>query len=114
MDIQISAKTSDSKIKPRKDPRKGSDARRKTGSRERNVAHPNGEEHSRVAKGNGTFRKIVDISIITASGIGIVYFVANDVTVVGVADDAAIPALTKIIWDCVENVMQSGSPVAVS
>ena len=37
---------------PRKDKRRGSDERKPQGSRERNVAHPNGEEHSRTAKGN--------------------------------------------------------------
>ena len=33
--------------------RKGSERRRPTGDRERNVGHPNGEEHSRVPKGSG-------------------------------------------------------------
>lgn len=37
---------------PRKDKRYGSDNRQPQGSRERNVGHPNGEEHSRNAKGN--------------------------------------------------------------
>ena len=37
---------------PRKDKRKGSDDRQPSGSRERNVGHPEGEEHSRVAKGS--------------------------------------------------------------
>ena len=37
----------------RKDSKKGSENRQKSGDRERNVAHPNGEEHSRVPKGNG-------------------------------------------------------------
>jgi hypothetical protein len=36
---------------PRKDPRKGSGKRQPTRDRERNVGHPNGEEHSRVPKG---------------------------------------------------------------
>ena len=36
----------------RKDKRHGSDKRQQQGSRERNVGHPNGEEHSRTAKGN--------------------------------------------------------------
>ena len=39
------------KFKPRKPPRKGSEKRRPSGSRERNVGHPQGEEHSRVPKG---------------------------------------------------------------
>lgn len=33
--------------------RKGSEDRQKSGDRERNVGHPNGEEHSRVPKGSG-------------------------------------------------------------
>lgn len=37
---------------PRKPPRHGSEKRRPSGDRERNVGHPNGEEHSRVPKGN--------------------------------------------------------------
>ena len=37
---------------PRKDPRKGSENRQQSGARERNVGHQNGEEHSRVPKGN--------------------------------------------------------------
>ncbi len=37
---------------PRKDKRHGSDERQPQGNRERNVGHPNGEEHSRTAKGN--------------------------------------------------------------
>ena len=37
---------------PRKPQRKGAEKRQPTGSRERNVGHPNGEEHSRVPKGN--------------------------------------------------------------
>ena len=37
---------------PRKDKRKGSENRQPTGSRERNVGHPDGEEHSIKPKGN--------------------------------------------------------------
>lgn len=36
----------------RKDKRHGSKDRQQQGNRERNVGHPNGEEHSRNAKGN--------------------------------------------------------------
>ena len=42
---------------PRKDPRKGSENRQPSGARERNKAHPDSEEHSRVPKGNNTGRK---------------------------------------------------------
>lgn len=37
---------------PRTDKKKGADTRKKTGERERNTGHKNGEEHSRTAKGN--------------------------------------------------------------
>ena len=42
---------------PRKPKRKGADKRQPTGERERNVGHPNAEEHSRRAKG-GNRRKM--------------------------------------------------------
>ena len=41
------------KIKPRKDKRRGSEKRQPTGDRERNIGHPDGEEHGRRPKGNG-------------------------------------------------------------
>ena len=44
--------------KPRKDSRKGSENRQPAGARECNKAHPNGEEHSRVPKGNGLKRYV--------------------------------------------------------
>ena len=85
---------------PRKDPRKGSENRQKSGDRERNVAHPDGEEHSRVAKGsNGFVKKAVAGVSIAALSIAVVYLVANDVTGVGAADDAMIPVFSKAIWD---------------
>lgn len=37
---------------PRKDKRHGNERRQPQGSRERNIGHPNGEEHSRTPKGN--------------------------------------------------------------
>ena len=39
-------------FKSRKDKRHGNEKRKPQGSRERNVGHPNGEEHSRTPKGN--------------------------------------------------------------
>ena len=72
----------------------------KSGDRERNVAHPDGEEHSRVAKGsNGFVKKAVAGVSIAALSIAVVYLVANDVTGVGTADDAMIPVFSKAIWD---------------
>ena len=94
---------------PRKDKRKGSENRQKTGSRERNVAHPNGEEHSRVPKGNGVKRDEVAryndsnmfsepvlqekmvASIMVVAGIGATgYLLINDATLIGALDDALI------------------------
>ena len=50
--------------KSRKDPRHGSHKRKKSGERERNVGHPNGEEHSRRPKGNGMpIHKMVELSM---------------------------------------------------
>ena len=96
---------------PRKDPRKGADTRRKTGARERNVAHPNGEEHSRVAKGNGRNIKRVSVTDVFASigvlvvaSIGIAVVCADDVTLIGIANDAAIAPLIKIVWDCTATI----------
>ena len=98
---------------PRKDPRKGADTRRKTGARERNVAHPNGEEHSRVAKGNGRNIKRVSVTDVFASigvlvvaSIGIAVVCADDVTLIGIANDAAIAPLIKIVWDCTATISE--------
>ena len=96
---------------PRKDPRKGADTRRKTGARERNVAHPNGEEHSRVAKGNGRNIKrvsvtdvVANIGVLVVASIGIAVVCADDVTLIGIANDTAIAPLMKIIWDCTSTI----------
>lgn len=95
--------------KPRKDSRKGSENRQPTGARERNKAHPNGEEHSRVPKGNGlkrydpiTLEKILATEVIIISAVFIVYLVANVVTGVGVIDDAAIIPVAMIIWEAAQ------------
>ena len=50
-----------SKFVPRKSPRKGSENRQPTGARERNVGHPNGEEHSRVPKGNRVRKSHIEL-----------------------------------------------------
>lgn len=70
---------------PRKDKRHGSEKRQPSGERERNVAHPNGEEHSRVPKGNGIKREssheensslnITDTIIETAKTVGVGYVI---------------------------------------
>ena len=95
--------------KPRKDSRKGSENRQPTGARECNKAHPNGEEYSRVPKGNGlkrydpiTLEKILATEVIIISAVFIVYLVANDVTGVGVIDDAVIIPVAIIIWEAAQ------------
>jgi len=42
---------------PRKDPKKGADNRQPSGERERNIGHPDGEEHSIKPKGNKPTRE---------------------------------------------------------
>ena len=85
---------------PRKDQRKGSENRQKTGARERNVRPEEGEEHSRVAKGTNTgvkrSYKVVKLVVISAA---IVYVFANDATGYGVADDFLLAPLSKLWWD---------------
>ena len=88
--------------KPRKDSRKGSENRQNTGARERNKAHPNGEEHSRVPNDPITLKKILATEVIIISAVFIVYLVANDVTGVGVIDDAAIIPVAIIIWEAAQ------------
>ena len=96
---------------PRKDPRKGAETRKKTGLRERNVAHPNGEEHSRVPKGNkrGIQRDLLpDIlakaGVLTVSAVVIIVLCADDTTVIGIADNAVIPIFVKLAWDTVVSI----------
>jgi len=89
------------KIKPNMTPRKakrhGSENRQKTGDRERNVAHPNGEEHSRVPKGNRGIKKSEAIVGLFAASATLVWLVGNDLFGVGVADDHAIIP-TASLW----------------
>lgn len=89
---------------PRKDSRKGSENRQKSGLRERNIGHKNGEEHSRVPKGNRSgFHKteevIVPVVLIVVSSVAVTYLIANDLTLAGIADDAMILPFSEIIWD---------------
>ena len=96
---------------PRKDPRKGADGRRKAGARERNVAHPNGEEHSRVPKGNGrNIRRMSETELFISAGVfaaacaGLIFLCADDATLIGIADDVAIAPIAKIAWDSAEKI----------
>ena len=98
---------------PRKDKRKGSENRQPTGSRERNVAHPNGEEHSRVAKGNRGVKLevntestdsfaidptvVMGVGMVTAGAIALIWLVGNDATGVGAIDDVCIAPVLVFI-----------------
>lgn len=92
---------------PRKDSKKGSENRQKSGDRERNVAHPNGEVHSRIPKGNGVKRlteipfeeRIGNLGICLACAVAVIYLVGNDVTGAGVADDVALVPTIALLWD---------------
>ena len=97
----------DSNWTTRKDSKKGSENRQKSGDRERNVAHPNGEEHSRVPKGNGVKHltetpfeeRMGNFGICLACAVAVIYLVGNDVTGAGVADDVALVPTIALLWD---------------
>ena len=97
----------DSNWTPRKNSKKGSANRQKSGDRERNVAHPNGEEHSRVPKGNGVKHltetpfeeRMGNFGICLACAVAVIYLVGNDVTGAGVADDVALVPTIALLWD---------------
>jgi len=91
----------------RKDKKKGSENRGKSGARERNVAHPNGEEHSRVPKGNKGIRRIEASLTLASISAAIIFMVANDVTVVGIADDEMLPEYVELWWDTAQQVVNS-------
>ena len=90
-----------------KDKKKGSENRGKSGARERNVAHPNGEEHSRVPKGNKGIRRIEASLTLASISAAIIFIVANDVTVVGIADDEMLPEYVELWWDTAQQVVNS-------
>lgn len=91
-----------SKVKPNMRPnpnkRKGSENRQPSGARERNVGHPNGEEHSRVPKGNRGMRMDALKGLLTTSLV-IVVLAIDDISVIGTADDAALVPASAIWWD---------------
>ena len=84
----------------RKDSKHGSENRQPTGDRQRNVGHPNGEEHSRVPKGNG-LKRMEAAGLLVVSFVATIYLVGNDVTGVGAADDIAIAPTIALMWDSV-------------
>ncbi len=91
-----------SKIKPNMRPnpnkRKGSENRQPSGARERNVGHPNAEEHSRVPKGNRgkRFEAFIGLTVITLVMAAIVI---DDISVVGTSDNVALIPASAIWWD---------------
>lgn len=103
----------ENKFRSRKDKRHGSENRQPSGARERNVGHPNGEEHSRKAKGNRGIRhseveaqgsdnynwgdKLAGVGMALAGVAVVVALVADDASGFGVADNAAIPAAIGLI-----------------
>lgn len=84
---------------PTRNKRHGSEKRQPSGNRERNVGHPKGEEHSRVAKGNRGVKRFEAAVTFTVVTVAIVYVAANDSTIVGAIDDGIIVPLAKIWWD---------------
>ena len=88
-------------MRPNPNKRKGSENRKPTGERQRNVGHPDGEEHSRVPKGNRGVRRIEALFGIAISSFAIAGIVLDDITMIGAADDAAIIPATALWWDYV-------------
>lgn len=93
---------------PRKDPRKKAGEHKKTGQRERNVGHPNGEEHSvkpkgnRVPNGNGSHRislkyDVIPIFELVTLIIMVVILVLDDSTVIGIVDDTLIIPIIGLV-----------------
>ena len=104
----------------RKDKRHGSENRQKTGSRERNIGHRNGEEHSREPKGKyGNTKRVVltcdvapldfaatfEIASIT---LAIGFVVANDVTGGGIVDDILLERMVRALWDLTDKAVSGG------
>ena len=50
--------------------------------------------------------KIVEGTILIGTSAIIIYLVANDVTVVGTADDAMLVAIVPIWWDCLAAISE--------
>ena len=67
----------------------------------------NGEEHSRVPKGNGVKHltetpfeeRMGNFGICLACAVAVIYLVGNDVTGAGVADDVALVPTIALLWD---------------
>ena len=76
---------------PRKDKRHGADKRKPSGSRERNVGHVNGEEHSRVPKGsNGRTKRTVKNVAKAGAAIGAGYVIYRGIRM--------LPSLLPPFW----------------
>ncbi len=99
-------------FKPRKASKKGSDKRHPSGERERNVGNKNGEEHSRIPKGNG-IKKVEEISFgervlstgtLIFAAVATVVLIADNVTGIGAADDAVLIPAISLVWDSASKV----------
>lgn len=97
------------KFVPRKDSRKKAGQHKKSGFRERNVKHPNGEEHSktpkgsRVPNGNGKHRISLKDDVIPVIGIVtaiivVIILLIDDSTIVGVEDDYFIFPILGVVF----------------
>lgn len=105
----IIMRSKNSNFTPRKDKRKKSDLHQKTGLRERNIGHPDAEEHGRrskgniTPKGNGSHRSItMDNDIIPALGIItisiiVIILIVDDTTILGVFDDLFVLPLIGLL-----------------
>ena len=98
---------------PRKDKRKGSENRQPTGSRERNVGHPDGEEHSIKPKGNRGVRHsemqgqeangfnwgsaLGGVGVVIAGVALVAVLVVDDASGIGAVDNAGIPAAIALV-----------------
>ena len=109
------AKKEKPNMTPNPNKRHGSERRQPTNQRERNVGHPNGEEHSRVPKGNGRNKRKMGITqtdsagnliILAAATVAIVWIVANDATGVGAADDGALIPTVTAWWKALVGLVQ--------
>lgn len=68
------------------------------------MGHPEGEEHSRVAKGNNRVRRTQALLGVTATSLVIVAIVADDATLVGIINDTVLLPTIVVWWDYASEV----------
>lgn len=108
MNNSVGIKTASKKpnFTPNPNKRHGSENRQPSGERERNVGHPNGEEHSRVPKGNCGVRRIEAVTGITITTMAVIVIIADDATLIGVANDVALIPTIDSWWDYAVMMME--------